>query len=597
MTSRATRVDDRRSAHSCALTDPCLQFLGASVLGLLLCLTTAAVGHAQGTTYTFTKIADTNTDAGLAGITCVAVNNRGTVIVTFAPAGSNFTQVWRGDGGPFTQVAPNVGNCASLNDLDEVAYIVSNPQVFQQSLVKNTNGAITPIATNSAYPYLDASSNSAYTPLNNNGNAAFVAGNWNAGVAPGIYVAPAGFWVVQDPTLHFFVGPASINDSDVVPFLASRPDNTSPNGARIGVYRGTAGPLIENGDATSAGTMGLTFSSRPVINNAGVVAFTGSTTGSSEVYTTLDGVSVALVGVGVLDRISINDAGAVAFRAGNSASEGLYTGRPGSINEKVISSGDPLDGSQFVSGLVWHESLNDGGQVAFFAFLADGRRGVYRADPVDTTPPVVTPPSAISIQATEPSGATGNASPALAAFLAGGTATDNVDPNPIRLSPQMAGSDVDNNTVFPVGTSTVTFRFADASQNIGTADSTVTVTPAQACAANVTSNVTIVSGPIQFSTRTGRYTQSVTLKVSSTTQIQGPVSFVLDNLPVGVTLLGVSGSTSCTTPTGSPYVNVNVGPDGVLTSTDRTGLKLTFQAPAGTSITYTPRILGGPDPR
>jgi hypothetical protein len=94
----------------------------------------------------------------------------------------------------------------------------------------------------------------------------------------------------------------------------------------------------------------------------------------------------------------------------------------------------------------------------------------------DTTPPVVTPPANISIPATEAGGARGGASLLLAAFLAGGTAVDNVDPSPVRLAPEVGGTPVDNTSLFPVGATSVAFRFQDASGNIGTAAATVTVT-------------------------------------------------------------------------------------------------------------------------
>jgi hypothetical protein len=91
------------------------------------------------------------------------------------------------------------------------------------------------------------------------------------------------------------------------------------------------------------------------------------------------------------------------------------------------------------------------------------------------TPPVVTPPASISIPATEAGGARGNAWPLLAAFLVGGTAVDNVDPSPKRLAPLVSGNAVDNTSLFPVGTTAVTFRFQDASGNIGMANANVTV--------------------------------------------------------------------------------------------------------------------------
>jgi len=92
--------------------------------------------------------------------------------------------------------------------------------------------------------------------------------------------------------------------------------------------------------------------------------------------------------------------------------------------------------------------------------------------------PVVTPPAPIkvigSVAVGTSKGATGAASPQLAAFLFGGTATDNCS-TPTHLNPQVAGADVDNNTLFKTGKTTVTFRFIDGAGNIGTATSTVQV--------------------------------------------------------------------------------------------------------------------------
>jgi hypothetical protein len=94
----------------------------------------------------------------------------------------------------------------------------------------------------------------------------------------------------------------------------------------------------------------------------------------------------------------------------------------------------------------------------------------------DTTPPLVIPPAAITVPATEAGGDRGSASAALAAFLAGGVATDLVDPAPTRLTPQVGGVNADNNTLFATGTTTpVTFRFRDASGNVGTASANVSV--------------------------------------------------------------------------------------------------------------------------
>jgi hypothetical protein len=49
---------------------------------------------------------------------------------------------------------------------------------------------------------------------------------------------------------------------------------------------------------------------------------------------------------------------------------------------KVIGGGDVLFGSQVQSLSIARESLNDQGQIAFTANLADGRHGVYVATPI-----------------------------------------------------------------------------------------------------------------------------------------------------------------------------------------------------------------------
>jgi len=552
----------------------------------------APIVQAQSSEYTFTRIADTDDDSGLAGPGCVAMNNAGTVVVAFVPAGASFQALWRGDGASFTPVAPDIEYCASINDLDEIAYIVVDRVNGGASLRRNTNGATTPIVTTSAFPYLDASSNGAYPPLSNTGNAAVVAAR-GPGSGPGIYVGPASGWVYNaetDPLLSFFYGPANINDKDIVAFVASRPDATVPGVSRLGIYRGSASPLIEDGTVTNAGVMSIQLA-RPVINNSGLVAFAGSPTGSAQIYTTSNGSVVTLVGTGWIDRFSINDSGVVAFRRGN----GIYIGGAGMVDHKVIDTADALDGSTFQAGLVWEESINNHGQIAFYAFLEDGRRGVFRADPIDSTPPDVTAPTAITIDPTEAAGAKGAQSATLSAFVAGGTATDAVDPQPSRLNPQVNGSDVDNTTLFPIGTTTVTFRFQDASNNVGTDDSTVTVRQ-PACAVDVTSGLTATGGSARFDRKRNVYTEKVTIKGGSAS-IAGPVSLVLDNLSAGASLVGASGVTSCSLPTGRPYVDVDVGSDGTLTPRERITLELTFEAPAGTSVTFTPRVLAGPGQR
>ena len=137
-------------------------------------------------------------------------------------------------------------------------------------------------------------------------------------------------------------------------------------------------------------------------------------------------------------------------------------------------------GTQVVSGASATTVIATEGVTTVFYNAQDnaGNNEAVQSSTVrlDRTPPVVTAPASISVAATEAGGARGSASTALAAFLAGGTATDNLDPAPTRLAPQVTGQDATSSTLFPLGTTAVTFRFRDAAGNVGTATANVTVT-------------------------------------------------------------------------------------------------------------------------
>ena len=96
---------------------------------------------------------------------------------------------------------------------------------------------------------------------------------------------------------------------------------------------------------------------------------------------------------------------------------------------------------------------------------------------IDATPPTVIPPKPLTLSCTVPGGVTPPSSPELRAFLAGATATDIVDPAPVQLPPQLGGRDVTDTTLFPADNVAhpVAFRFRDATGNVGSASSSVTV--------------------------------------------------------------------------------------------------------------------------
>jgi hypothetical protein len=62
--------------------------------------------------------------------------------------------------------------------------------------------------------------------------------------------------------------------------------------------------------------------------------------------------------------------------------------RQSPVPDKVIAIGDPLFGSTVTGFLLDPEGLNDAGQVAFLAQLADGRIAIARADPTEVPEPM-----------------------------------------------------------------------------------------------------------------------------------------------------------------------------------------------------------------
>lgn len=148
-------------------------------------------------------------------------------------------------------------------------------------------------------------------------------------------------------------------------------------------------------------------------------------------------------------------------------------------------------------------------------------------------------------------------------------------------------------TVNLLAVSNANYGFADWSGS-SVADSTsaattVTMTAPQSVVANF-SSLTYTQGALVQNRKTGVFTQSVTV-TNNGPALTGSVAYVTDGLASGVSLVNSSGSTSATTPTGSPYLEV--GPIGANSSVTAT---LEFTRTGTQAITYTTRLLG-PGPR
>jgi hypothetical protein len=232
----------------------------------------------------------------------------------------------------------------------------------------------------------------------------------------------------------------------------------------------------------------------------------------------------------------------------------------------------------------------------------DGHSGA-RSDTVsvtvrDSTAPTVTPPANISVIATEAGGTRGSASAALATFLLAGTAVDIVDAAPVRLTPEASGTPVSNTTLFPIGQTTVTFRFRDVAQNVGTASATVTVTAGPlppTCAVDVTTSVSISNkGSFKLNRATGVFVQQVKVTNNGSIALSGPLAIVISGLDNQVAVVNASGTTSCIAPSGDPFVLIELD-DAILAIGETVNVVLQFRTRAAQQIVYVARVVSGSD--
>jgi PEP-CTERM motif len=136
--------------------------------------------------------------------------------------------------------------------------------------------------------------------------------------------------------LTAFAGPTAINASNRVAFVAAR---TIVAGGGKGVFTGTGGAL------TTIATTGGAYND-------------------------------------IADFVSMTTGGAVVFAANLTAGgQGIFTG-PDPVANRIIRTGDALDGSTVTTLTFFPRAVNDLGRVTFLATLVNGRQGVYLAIPV-----------------------------------------------------------------------------------------------------------------------------------------------------------------------------------------------------------------------
>jgi hypothetical protein len=110
------------------------------------------------------------------------------------------------------------------------------------------------------------------------------------------------------------------------------------------------------------------------------------------------------------------------------------------------------------------------------------------------------------------------------------------------------------------------------------------------CGSNVSSLVSVDTGTRNAGPN-NTYTQSITVKNTSSRAIGAPFDIAVDNLTPGATLTNATGATSCAVPAGSPLIR-STGAPLWLAPGDSFTATLTFTAPSS-AIRFDARVLSG----
>ncbi len=342
-------------------------------------------------TYTFVRLAQSETENVSIGYP--VLNNQGqaaTYLTTTRELGNGrvrtLTTIVRTDGVRRRVIArrvfPNGIGDLSINDRGDVAFPASLGNY--EEILRGRGGGLTRVASTRRNPF------EFFTfglQVNTQGQVAFGADldNGDEGLFVGKGRAITTVYRASQGLINGNPKPA-INDRGQVAFAAWYGKGSEA------VFRWQDGAFTQIAEYPGA-SGGLGVSGEVALNENGEVAFVAllDSAPDNEVLFAGDEKGLRRVAddTGPLDTFeppAINDSGQVAFLAGldpdgEALSESIFVAT-GEVLTPVIRTGDPLDGSTVVD-LVFagREAFNNGGQVAFGAYLADGRFAVYRADP------------------------------------------------------------------------------------------------------------------------------------------------------------------------------------------------------------------------
>jgi hypothetical protein len=349
-----------------------------------LSLSLVAASGAKAASFSFTKIVDSDADNSFGapslnnyGTTAFNVNNRNTTTGIFISNGINTKKIAEAGNKFFSFGNPSINDSGTvtfsgfLNKTPQEE-ITDNGFYRASGIFKSDGNYITTV--DNAPPY----SRESYTflgepSINNLGTIAFPKRVEKSGFSTsnGIITASqdGGYLIFED---QYTEQPLRgvINDGGVVAYTVDKAG-------------GSSSELVIVGETTNKLNSGRFLGLD--LNNNGTVAFVSSEGADNYGLFKFDGTSTIPIadrktGFTGFDTVSLNDGGSIAV-LGTEANgkRGIFSGTD-SLKNKVVTVGDSLLSSTVTNLFFSRDGLNNSGQIAFLAELANGHSGVFRAD-------------------------------------------------------------------------------------------------------------------------------------------------------------------------------------------------------------------------
>ena len=371
--------------------------------------------------YTFTKVADSAADGfDPFSFECSAINNRGDIAFRTARAprrGSQLVQgIYRADAAGQRRLTTIIeagdgfdflGQNPSINDLGEVSFALRDftqrgPNFFETQSIQRGDGRKPPVTIATTEGQVN---NFGFEPTINNSSVVAFKAQFDTfdqfNLDQGLFSGQGGRQA--NITTHYLSSTSqfsefgnlsrpSINNLGAIAFEESVDsggsgifvtDNAAPNG-----FKTIAAPdpnvIVDRPNLNDSGTVAFHrfFNDRAgeelVTGNGGPLTVVADTSGPFQSFGFFFGFTAP----------ALNNNGDVAFFADiDSGGSAIFVG-PDPVADRVIGTGDTLDGSTVSRLRVCDDGLNDSGQLAFQATFNDPsvpegvRVAVYRATPV-----------------------------------------------------------------------------------------------------------------------------------------------------------------------------------------------------------------------